>query len=119
MTDKISQARQRLRDYAREQVPDTILHVRRTDDVEGVPSTQQLQVAVGLGTRGEAANKVFVALQEALRVAEELRAESQEPGSVVEVGGRKVTFPEAGSYKDALAAAADRIEATVFLALAY
>lgn len=111
MTDKISQARQRLRDYARE-----------VHEIE--LSTQPGWVSAPVGARvgvarGEAAGKVFVALQEALRVAEELRAESQEPGSVVEVGGRKVTFPEAGSYKDALAAAADRIEATVFLALAY
>lgn len=119
MSDKISDARQRLRDYAREQVPDTILHVRRTDDVEGVPSTQQLQVAVGLGTRGEAAGLVFVALQEALRVAEELRAESREPVTtkVEVVPGRNIPYPPESAYKDAQAAAADRIEAAIFLAL--
>lgn len=115
MSDKISMARQRLRDYAREQVPDTILHIRRTDDVEGVPSTQQLQVAVGLGTRGEAAGLVFVALQEALRVAEELREESRAPVSTAD----RYSSLQERTTKDAQAAAADRIEAAVFLALAY
>jgi hypothetical protein len=108
VTDGISMARQRLRDYAREQVPDTILHVRRTDDVEGVPSTQQLQVAVGLGTRGEAAGKTFVAVQAALSVVEELR--------VIRLPD-ELSPDEAFGWRQCRDDAADRIEAAVLKAL--
>jgi hypothetical protein len=118
MTDEVSKARQALRDYAREQVPDTILHVRRTDDVEGVPSTQQLQVAVGLGTRGEAAGKTFMAVQAALTVAEELRAEGEEPVTTkVEMHGRLAPYPPDVHYRRAQREAANRIELAILKVL--
>jgi hypothetical protein len=111
MTDKISQARQKLRDYAREQCGFVIVDID-TGETSHAGTARPL-------VRGEAGGKVFVALQEALRVAEELREESREQDPKVEINGRKVIFPENASYKDAQAAAADRIEAAVFMALAY
>lgn len=107
MTDTISKA---LRDYA-----------RTAHEIE--LSTQPGWVSAPVGAmvgvvRGEAAGKAFTAAQEALRVAEELREESREPVTTkAEVHGRSIPYPPDSAYKDALAAAADRIEAAIFLAL--
>jgi hypothetical protein len=95
MTDKISQARQRLRDLARKEL------------CVYTPSTPEADAAVTISSFGEVAGPLFVALQGALRVAEELRAESrQQP--VIRNDDKDLA---------AKAEAADRIEATIFLAL--
>jgi hypothetical protein len=104
MTD-ISQTRQALRNYARtmHEVPmKEVLGVAWIADPPDIPDGLMFSVS-----RGEAADKVFVALQEVLRVAEELRAESRQQPVIW------------NDDKDlaAKAEAADRIEATVFLAL--
>lgn len=112
MTDKISQARQRLRNLARTQVEST-----RTVNFKGME--EPVEYTFVLGKLGEVAGPLFVAVQEALRVAEELREESREPVTtkVELVPGHSIPYPPESAYKDALAAAADRIEAAVFLAL--
>jgi hypothetical protein len=119
MTDKISQARQKLRDYAREAhtVPlKEVIGAAWIADPPEIPDGLMISTS-----RGEAAGKVFVALQDALRVAEELREESREPVTtkVEVVPGKNIPYPPESAYKDAQAAAADRIEAAVFMALAY
>jgi predicted RNase H-like HicB family nuclease len=116
MTDKISMARQRLRDYALTAHAvqlNQVLGCAWVADPPDIPDGLTISIS-----RGEAGAKAFMAAQEALRVAEELRAESREPVTTkVEVHGRSIPYPPDSAYKDALAAAADRIEAAIFLAL--
>lgn len=117
MTDKISQARQRLRDYARtaHTVPlKEVIGAAWVADPPDIPDGLMISTS-----RGEAGGKAFMAAQEALRVAEELREESREPVTtkVEVVPGKNIPYPPESAYKDALAHAADRIEAAIFLAL--
>lgn len=96
----ISQARQALRNLARLEVEST-----RTINFKGMPEPVEYTFVVG--KLGEVAGPLFVAVQEALRVAEELRVESrQQP--VIRNDDKDLA---------AKAEAADRIEAAVFLAL--
>jgi hypothetical protein len=107
MTHGVNPARQKLRDYAREQE-----HVSLSATDWGSQLPQDASISV---VRGEIGGKAIVAVQEALRVAEELRAESRAP---VSTSDRYASLQER-TTKDAQAAAADRIEAAIFLALAY
>lgn len=104
MTD-ISQARQALRDYAREECS-----VHRT--LTGVFTKQPYEFVAG--RRGELAGKAFVTTQAALTVAEELRAEAEAP-----VNPNLFDWQAAGIelVKQAQRDAADRIEAAIWEAL--
>jgi hypothetical protein len=99
----VTQARQKLRDLAREEV------------CVFTSLMEEAGAVVKISSLGEIAGPLFVAVQEALRVAEELRAESRAP---VSTSDRYSSLQER-TTKDAQAAAADRIEAAVFMALAY
>lgn len=99
MSDKISEARQALRDYAREGVAIDGRNLKPNALNEGIQY---------IGARGEIGGKAFVAAQAALTVAEELRAESRQ---------QPVIWNDDADLR-AKAEAADRIEAAVLKALA-
>lgn len=105
MTDKISEARQALRDYAREayevQVPMRTSTLRTAE-----PKTIEV-------SRGEVGGKAFMAAQTALTVAEELRAEADQPISTFD----RYASLEERTIKQAQREAADRIEAAVLKAI--
>jgi hypothetical protein len=99
MTD-ISKARQRLRDLARLPVEST-----RTINFKGMEEPVDYTFVVGM--LGEVAGPLFMAVQAALTVAEELRVESrQQP--VIRNDDKDLA---------AKAEAADRIEAAILKAL--
>jgi hypothetical protein len=110
MTDDISKARQALRDYA-----------RTAHEIE--LSTQPGWVSAPVGAmvgvvRGEAAGKAFVAIQAALTVAEEMRAEGEEPVTTkVEIHGQLVPYPPDVHYRRAQRETANRIELAILKAL--
>lgn len=91
----ISEARQALRDFARTEVV-----VFTPQDGEELPRAEQVEL-------GALAHQPFLAVQAALTVAEELRAEGKEPPLSVEDIDIKL----------AKLFAADRIEAAVLKAL--
>lgn len=105
MNDKISAARQALRDYAREAhtVPlKEIVGAAWVADPPDIPDGLMLSTS-----RGEAGGKAFMAAQAALSVAEELRAESRQ---------QPVIWNDDADLR-AKAEAADRIEAAILKAL--
>ena len=106
MTDKISEARQALRDYARTEHTVSmkeIIGAAWIADPPDIPDGLMISTS-----RGEAGGKAFMAVQAALTVAEELRAESRQ---------QPVIWNDDADLR-AKAAAADRIEAAVLKALA-
>lgn len=106
MTDGISQARQKLRDYARtaHTVPlKEVLGAAWIADPPDIPDGLMISTS-----RGEVGAKAVMAAQAALTVAEELRAESRQ---------QPVIWGQDADLR-AKAEAADRIEAAVLKALA-
>jgi hypothetical protein len=110
---EISKARQALRDYALTAHAvqlNQVLGCAWVADPPDIPDGLTISIS-----RGEAGAKAFMAAQEALRVAEELRAEGKQAitGNLAE----QFTFEGAQAYKHAQREAADRIEAAVLKAL--
>jgi hypothetical protein len=107
MTDKISEARQALRDYARRKV--TVYTPPDPTSFTGQPGAKEVQF-------GELVGKAFMAAQAALTVVEELRAEGT--ASITRELAERFTFEGAQAYKHVQREAADRIEAAILKALA-
>lgn len=95
MASDVSEARQALRDLAREPIPTSCVGIELG---RGEGETED-RVRVVLGAKGAAAGEAFMAIQAALTVAEELTAEAE----IKTMVSRE--------------AAADRIEAAVLKAL--
>lgn len=115
MASDVSEARQALRDLARDPIPTSCVSIELGRE-EG---ESEDRVRVVLGARGAAAGEAFMAAQAALTVAEELRAEGEKPvtDKVEITPGHLIPFPTDVAYRRAQCDAADRIEAAVLKAL--
>ena len=115
MSDEISQARQALRDYARDRL--RVTFPPQFNDAGHAVSVKPGEPISTEIFRGEVGAKAFQAAQNALTVAEELREEGAQPLSEGDPRAVLMGPDEQRAYRMAQREAADRIEAAILKAL--